>query len=246
MELNTIYIIFSILFGACFGSFVTMASYRLPKNEDIFIKKSYCPKCNQSIKFFSLIPILSWIFQRGKCSKCGAKISIRYPLTEIITSILFVISYLRFGFSYNTIIFDLIIVTSMIMIISDLETYIIPDSMQVCLLILSCIFIYINKFNLYYSFGSAFAYFSTIYIAGFIVEKLKKKEAVGGGDIKFITIAGLVLGFESLTLFLFFSGLIGVIFGLTWKKITKNEYFPFGPALIISYLILFYLNNPKF
>jgi len=217
-----------------------MASYRLPRNEDIFFKKSYCPKCNKPIKYLSLVPILSWVFQGGKCSKCGAKISIRYPLIEIITSGLFVLSYLKFGVNYNTILFDLLITVSMIMLISDLETLIIPDSMQVCLLILSFIFIYINKLNFIYSAMSALLYFVVIYIAGFIVEKWKKKSAIGGGDIKFITIAGLTLGLENLPLFLFISGVIGIIFGLIWKKITKNEYFPFGPSLIIAYLVLFY------
>lgn len=242
MELNGIFIIFSLLFGACFGSFATMASYRLPRNEDIFFKKSYCPKCGKSIGFFSLIPIFSWIFQGGKCSECKSKISIRYPIIEVITSLSFLLSYLIFGVSYNTIIVDLIIVVCMIMMVSDLENYIFPDSMQVALLVLVLCFIFYNGFDIFYSVISAIIYFSIIMLTGFIVEKWKKKDAIGGGDIKFITIVGLVLGIDFLPIFLFLSGIIGVIFGLIWKKVTKNEYFPFGPALILSFLfILFFL-----
>ena len=241
MEIHATLIIFSLIFGACFGSFVTMASYRLPRNEDIFLKRSYCPKCKTPIAPFSLIPIFSWLFQGGKCSKCKNKISIRYPLTEIITSILFLLSYLKFGFDYNTIIVDLTIVACMVMIITDLETYTIPDSMQIVLLLLNIILVFHNSLDILYSVISSILYFAIIYMTGFIVEKWKNKESIGGGDIKFITIVGLCLGINALPIFLFLSGFIGLIFGLVWKKITKSEYFPFGPALIVSYLLILFL-----
>lgn len=236
--MDIIFIIFSLIFGACFGSFITMASYRLPLGEDIIFKPSYCPKCKKTIGFLSLVPIFSWIFQRGKCAKCGNKISVRYPLTELVASILFLISYLKFGISYNTIIFDFIVVISMIMIITDLEHYIILDSMQLFLLILSIVFVIYNNLSLFYSVISSIIYFIIIYLSGFTVSKIKKKDAIGGADIKFITIAGIILGVELLPQFLFLSGCIGIVFGLLWKKLKKNEYFPFGPALIISFLSL--------
>ncbi|HSQ97449.1 MAG TPA: prepilin peptidase [Rickettsiales bacterium] len=238
--MENIYIIFSFLFGVCFGSFITLASYRLPKNEDIFIKKSYCPKCKKPLKFFSLIPIFSWIFQKGKCSMCSNKISIRYPLTEITTAILFILSYLKFGANLNTVLFDLIIVVCLIMFITDLETYTLPDSLQISLFLLSLLFIYNNNFDIFYSVLSSFCYFVLIYLVALIVSKWKKKDALGGGDLKFITVAGLILGIYHITIFLFLSGLIGVGFGLIWKKVKKNEYYPFAPALIISFLLLIF------
>ncbi len=240
MELNGIFIIFSLIFGACFGSFATMASYRLPRNEDIFFKRSYCPKCGKPIGFFSLIPIFSWIFQGGKCSKCKSKISIRYPIIEIITALLFLLSYFKFGVSYNTIIIDLIIVVCVVMTVSDLENYIFPDSMQISLLVFVLLFIFYNGFDIFCSVISALIYFLLIMLTGFIVGKWKKQDAIGGGDIKFITIVGLILGIDFLPMFLFMSGVIGVIFGLIWKKTTKNEYFPFGPALIMSFLFILF------
>lgn len=238
--MENIYIIFSLLFGACFGSFITMASYRLPRKEDIFLKKSYCPKCKKRLKLKSLIPIFSWIFQKGRCSECKTKISIRYPIIEVITAFFFLLSYFKFGFSMNTIIFDLIIVVCLTMLISDLETYTLPDTLQVSLLVLSLSFICNNDCDIFYSVFSAFLYFLIIYLTALIVSKWKKKDALGGGDIKFITIAGLILGIYNLTIFLFLTGLIGVIFGLIWKKVRKNEYFPFAPALIVSYLLLLF------
>lgn len=240
--MENIYIIFSLLFGACFGSFISMASYRLPRGEDIFFKKSYCPKCNKALKLKSLIPVCSWIFQKGKCSMCGAKISVRYPLIEFLTAVFFLLSYYKFGFSLNTIIMDLIIVVCFTMFVADLETYTLPDLLQISLLVLALTFICNNNYNILYSILSAFSYFLVIYLTSLIVSRWKKKDALGGGDIKFITIVGLILGMHNITIFLFLAGLFGVIFGLIWKRFKKNEYFPFGPALIASFLLLlFYL-----
>lgn len=239
---NIFYIIISLVFGSVFGSFITATSYRLPRNESMWTR-SHCPVCNKKLKPISLIPIFSWLLQGGKCLNCGTKISLRYPLTEIITSILFLLSYLKFGYDFNTILFDLFIVICMIMIITDLETYTIPDSTQVALLFTSLIFIFYNNFDPLYSVFSAIIYFLLIFICGLIVEYWKKKDAIGGGDIKLITICGLVLGISLLPLFFLFSGLFGLIFGLIWKIIKKNEYFPFGPALVASFLFLiFYLS----
>jgi prepilin signal peptidase PulO-like enzyme (type II secretory pathway) len=236
--MESLYIIFSLLFGACFGSFITMASYRLPKKEDILLKKSYCPKCNKPLKFISLIPIFSWIFQKGKCLNCGAKISVRYPLIEITAAVLFVLSYLKFGVSFNTMIFDLIIVVCLTMFVADLETYTLPDLLQIALLILSLTFIFNNDYDFCYAILSGFAYFLAFYLTAFLVSKWKKKEALGGGDIKFVSIIGLILGINNIVIFLFLAGLFGIIFGLIWKKTKKNEYFPFAPALIVSFLLL--------
>jgi prepilin signal peptidase PulO-like enzyme (type II secretory pathway) len=119
--MDFLYLTTSAIMGACFGSFATMASYRIPRREDIVVKRSHCTKCNKEIKALSLIPTLSWIFQGGKCSNCHTKISIRYPLIEIITSILFVISYLNFGISINTIIVDIVITSLIIFITIILE-----------------------------------------------------------------------------------------------------------------------------
>ena len=171
---------------------------------------------------------------------CSNKISIRYPLTEITTAILFILSYLKFGANLNTVLFDLIIVVCLIMFITDLETYTLPDSLQISLFLLSLLFIYNNNFDIFYSVLSSFCYFVLIYLVALIVSKWKKKDALGGGDLKFITVAGLILGIYHITIFLFLSGLIGVGFGLIWKKVKKNEYYPFAPALIISFLLLIF------
>lgn len=236
--MDVIFIIFSAIFGGIFGSFITMASYRLPRNEDLFFKSSYCTNCKDKIGFVSLVPIFSWIFQGGKCLKCKQKISIRYPLIEAITSLFFIFSYIYLGFGLNMIMIDMIFVCCLIMIVTDLEHCIMPDSMQICLLIIGLFFIYYNNIDILYSVFSALIYFLIIYVSGFIVEKWKKKEAIGGGDLKFITIAGMYLGMKKLPYFFLIAGIVGLVFGLIWNKGRKDKYFPFAPALILSFLML--------
>jgi len=95
-----IYITFNVfIIGTLFGSFFTLATYRIPRKQDIVFKRSYCPNCEHELKFFDLIPILSYIFVGGKCKYCKQKISIRYPLFELSNGLVFVCIYLLFGFS---------------------------------------------------------------------------------------------------------------------------------------------------
>ncbi len=85
------------IIGTLFGSFFSLANYRIPRKKDIVCTRSFCPKCNHKLSFFDLIPILSYLFQGGKCRYCKEKISIRYPLLEIGTGVLFLAIYMIFG-----------------------------------------------------------------------------------------------------------------------------------------------------
>lgn len=87
------------IIGTLFGSFFSLALYRIPKHEDIVIKNSYCPKCLHNLGFFDLIPILSFVIRRGRCKYCREKISIRYPLFEIFNGIIFLLLYVIIGYN---------------------------------------------------------------------------------------------------------------------------------------------------
>ena len=105
--------------------------YRLPKGESIVFPPSHCPKCNHKLTFFELIPILSYVFQKGKCKKCHQKISLFYPIFEALTGILFVLSYLSYGLSYELIIVLTFISMMIIIVVSDYNYLIIPDSVLI-------------------------------------------------------------------------------------------------------------------
>src|SRR5271154_5209537 len=90
-------ILFTLFCGLVFGSFITLASWRLPRGEDIIVKPSRCPKCENKLGFRDLWPVLSWALSKGKCRHCGTKVSARYPLIEIVTAALFLLVYSRYG-----------------------------------------------------------------------------------------------------------------------------------------------------
>lgn len=113
--LNTFIIFCMFIIGTLFGSFFSLAIYRIPKHEDIVATRSYCPNCKHKLEFFDLIPILSYIIRRGKCKYCGSRISLRYFLLETINGVFFVILYLIFG--YNLKLFLVYIIYAVLFVI---------------------------------------------------------------------------------------------------------------------------------
>lgn len=97
--LNFLICICIFIMGTLFGSFFSLAFYRIPRHEDIIFKNSYCPKCKHNLSFFDLIPIISFIIRGGKCRYCNKKISLRYPLFEIFNGLVFLVLYNIFGYN---------------------------------------------------------------------------------------------------------------------------------------------------
>jgi leader peptidase (prepilin peptidase)/N-methyltransferase len=231
---STFGLIVYITFGLLFGSFATMASYRIPHGEDLIIKSSYCPKCNHRLGFFDLFPLFSWAFNKGQCHYCKTKISIRYPLTEITMAILFAIVYLKIGANLQGFTMLALAVCLVIMIVVDLEHQIIPDLIQIALIPIGILYRYSldSEWHEYIS-GVAIGLITALALRyGFFL--WKKREGLGMGDVKFFAVSGLFLSLKTFAPFLLISGLIGILTSLLWKKLGKGEEFPFGPALAIA------------
>lgn len=245
-------ILLIIILGLIFGSFISMASYRLadPNSKilDLIIRRSFCPKCNNILGVKNLIPIFSWLFQGGKCYFCHSKISFRYILIEIFCAIFFAISYLALGQNIDNhlilILFTIVIL--MIMSVTDLEYYFIPNITQIFLLILAINYhIFITKnFNFYYHLYSGFLYGLFIYVIFYVFLIIKKKYAIGSDDLKFFPIAGIFLGLNNFVSFIAFLGIFSIIFGVIWKYLKKDDSFPFAPALSFALIMnLWGFNN---
>ena len=115
------------IIGLIFGSFYNVVGLRLPKNESIIFPGSHCFKCNHKLSWYENIPVISFIFLKGKCKSCHQKISLMYPVMELLTGILFLFSYIIFGFSENFIISIIISSLVIIIIVSDSKYMIISD-----------------------------------------------------------------------------------------------------------------------
>jgi len=236
-EVMPIILIFAFIIGTSIGSFVTMASHRLPKEEDIVFKPSYCPNCQNKLKFWDLFPIFSWVFQSGKCRYCRKSISFRYPLIEITLGLIFVAIVYFYGVTVESLFFALLASELAILIVTDLECYIIPDGVQVALFVTAIayrVYLLSDATSVIASSVAGLALGLALHYGSFYI---LKKDALGFGDVKFFCVAGAWLTIADFPAFLFFSGIIGIITGILWRIIGKGKVFPFAPALAVSLFV---------
>ena len=223
------------------GSFYNVVGYRLPKGESIVFPGSHCPKCNHKLTPIELIPVFSYLIQRGKCKHCKKKIASFYPIIELSTGILFAVSFYSFKFKPNLFISLILVSLLMIIIVSDLNYFIIPDS----ILIISSILILLIRglsngpMDVLKSLGGGIFLFLVMYIIMLLGNALFKKESLGGGDIKLMFVGGLVLH-PLLGLFsIFLSSLFALIPSIFLYFKNKEHVIPFGPFILFAIIILF-------
>ena len=227
-------IIFVILFGLCFGSFVTLASYRLPRAEGVVAGRSRCPSCKKTLHARDLFPVLSWLLSKGSCRYCHASISWRYPVIELLTAALFLIVYAVHGVSFASVLLMLMSATLVIMVVADLEHMIIPDEVHLALLVLAL--------GYHAVMGTAPTQvaegFAAMLMLGMLLHHgyyyLRGREGLGFGDVKFFAVAGIWLGLWPLLPFLLITGLLGVMTGLLWRWLGRGDIFPFAPSLALA------------
>lgn len=229
------------VFGLVFGSFYTVVGERLPEGISLINPPSNCPNCNHKLGILELIPVFSFIFLGGKCSKCKSKIPVLSTIIEILTAFLFLLCYIKFGISINLFIGLIFISMLIIVIVSDIRYMVICDEV----LIIGNILIFIL---LIISIGIKLALMSLLYgAASFIImlsiktlgDIIFKKESMGGGDIKLMFTFGLVLGIPSSVAAIFIASFIGLPISLIMMKKNSSHELPFGPYLSIAAIILF-------
>lgn len=227
------YIIIAI-FGLIFGSFITMLVYRMPIGEDIVFLRSRCTKCNYKLSVVDLMPVISWVVNKGKCRKCNANIGLTYLLIEIITPAIFLINYYKYSLSTNFFILCAVSICLIAIIFIDINHYIIPDELQIILLILSLIYAYINNYKMNDVFINIISIIFISVTAKAIITKIKKQESLGFGDIKFLVISSIFITTVQIPIFLLISGLLGILTGILWQIFFDKKIFPFAPSLAIS------------
>jgi len=234
------YILIFIL-GLIVGSFCNVCIYRIPKNESIIYPASHCPKCRTTIKPVDNIPLLSYALLKGRCRNCGSKISTQYPIVELLTGIIYLIIYLIYGLSIQSLVY--IILSSALIIIAfiDLNEQIVPDVISLpgigVGLILSFFVPYLSFIN---SALGVVVGGGIILIIALVGSMIFKKEAMGGGDVKLAAMIGAFLGwrYTIISLFLgFFLGALAGIFLILSKIKSKEEMVPFGPFIALGSLI---------
>lgn len=226
--------VFILLVGLVLGSFVNVLVWRIPKGLTL-LGRSFCPNCQRKISWFDNIPLFSFVLLGGKCRNCRKKISLRYPLIELLFGILAILLYLKFGLTLEFILYLLLSIILVSIFVIDLMHQIIPDELVFAGIVMSVLF------NL--SFGNLFSGFLA---ASFllIIHLITKGKGMGLGDVKFAVLGGIIVGLNGVFHWLVLSFLTGAIAGciliLTKKSDLKSK-IAFGPFLIIAliYEILF-------
>lgn len=240
-----------LILGLLIGSFTNVIIYRTPIGLSIVKPNSRCGHCETEIKPYDNIPVLSYIFLKGKCRTCKTKISFRYPFVELLTGILYMLAYLWFGLTFDFLLSMIFITTGISIIFIDLDHKIILDRFNLIILglgVAKIIELFINQdttgvvLKLIGMFA-ALTIFLLIRRVGFLVYK---KEALGFGDVKLMAAAGLYLGIGNILLTILFSSVIASIVILSlinMKKIKKEAEIPFAPFLVIGMFIALAFGN---
>ncbi len=238
------YTIVMFVFGTIFGSFYNVVGDRLPDKKSIVTPGSHCPKCNHKLTPIELIPIISYIFQKGKCKKCKTKIPLFHPLFEIFVGLLFAFSYLSFGLSTDLVIALTFVSMLAIIIVSDYYYMIIPDEILIVFGVLLCseILIFNGFNNLLLSLLNGLIAFAFMFSLKIFGDLLFKRESMGGGDIKLLFFFGLVLSWQMAIFSVFIGSLIGLPVSLLILKLKKTNIIPFGPLLALGAIIILLLH----
>lgn len=250
MNLDLVSYVFIFIIGLVFGSFYNVVGYRLPNEISIAFPSSHCPNCKHKLKFYELIPVISYIFLLGKCKECKKRISIIYPFFEIITGLAFLISYIIFGFNIEFFISITFLSILIIITISDIKYFIIPDEVLIVgsaiIIIEFIINMILNDLNIYQGVISpllnGLGSFAILYIFKVIGDVVFRKESLGGGDIKLLFVIGLVLGLDMAIVAIFIAAFVALPFSIVSLIKNDNNILPFGPYLSIASSIILFFN----
>ena len=236
-----------VLLGLSFGSFANVLINRLPLGVSI-VTPSQCPQCNTNIKYYDNIPVFAYFFLLGQSRCCNKKISIQYPIIEIVATSIALLSFSYSGFSFDTVFIFLLSLVLIILFMTDKKEYVLPNSITYPTAAIGLVLsiLNVNPFETLFLdsllggciSGLFFLSISKLYLY------LKDREGLGLGDVKMISMLGFWLGIESILFIIIVSSLLGIFIGvglIISHKIKAQEYLPYGCFISIAALIVILL-----
>ena len=222
------------LYGICIGSFLNVCIYRIPKKENIATNRSHCMSCNNTLKWYDLVPLFSYLFLGGRCRYCKVKLSVQYPLVEALNGLGYVFIFCINGINLTSILFSLCFSALIVLSVIDFRTYEIPIYINIFILLLGIA-------RVIFDFDNVTEYLlGMVSVSGFllILYYATKGRGIGGGDVKLMAAAGLLIGFKNIILALVLGCILGSIIHIARMKIQNKEHvLAFGPYLSAGILI---------
>lgn len=240
--------IFVFIFGLCIGSFLNVCIYRLPASQSISHPRSKCPKCDTFIAFYDNIPLLSFVWLKGRCRHCGAKIGLRYPSVELLSGLLALATFLKFGLSVEALIYFAFTACLLVVTFIDLDHRIIPDVITLPgIPIFFAASFALPAMTYKTSLLGILAGGGSLFLVAWGYNLLTKKEGMGGGDIKLLAMMGALLGWQGVIFTIFVSSLIGTLSGLALMLHAHKGMklaVPFGPFLAVGGITYIFFGTP--
>ena len=228
-----IYIII-LLYGIVIGSFINVCIYRIPLKEDIVKERSHCMSCGHILQWYELIPLVSYLVQKGKCRNCGTKLSVQYPLIEGLNGVLYVITFYINGLTIDSLLYCLLISALLALSVIDERTHEIPIGFNIFILCLGIIMTVLH----YDDWLSHVIGFFAVSVFIEIIIIVTRGRGMGGGDMKLMATAGLMLGWKEIILAFILGCILGAIIHVLRMKVKGAErVLAFGPYLSLGILI---------
>ncbi|SFD60867.1 type 4 prepilin peptidase 1 Aspartic peptidase. MEROPS family A24A [Lentibacillus persicus] len=231
------------LLGLVFGSFFNVVGLRAPQKLPFTADRSICPHCKNQLSWCELIPLLSFIFQSGKCRHCQHGISIMYPAIELITGLLFAFAYIKLGLQIELIAALLLIALLVIVFVSDMRYMLIPNNVLLFFFPLFILIRIVSPLTPWWSpIMGALTGGAII-----VIIILASRGGMGGGDMKLFVIIGIVLGLDNTLLTLLLASVFGMVVGvvlLSLKIINRKQPVPFGPYIAAAAIVAYFYGEP--
>ena len=246
------FFLLSIILGGIWGSFANVCIHRIPLNQSVAVKRSYCPNCGKTIKWFDNIPLISFILLRGKCRDCNKKIGSQYFLVELLSVLSFLLIYYLFGISITSLLFAILSIFFIIIFFIDLKHFIIPNTLTFPLMAIGFIKSFDPNLNtsifpnyLNSLLGGIIGYL-IIWTIIYLYKKFRNIEGMGLGDAKLLSAIGFWFGWISIPFIIFLSSviaLLSVIPSLLKNSKSLSSQIPFGPYIIIGTLVYLFFED---
>lgn len=245
------------MFGLVIGSFLNVLIYRIPLKKQFVKGRSACPGCGALIKWYQNLPVISYLFLRGKCAACKARISFRYPLVELLNALAYIYFCYRFGWTTDLAVFAFLASVLIVIFFIDLDHQIIPDVITLPGIILGLAVSFLpGGLGILPSFIGVLVGGGALYLVAILGDWLFKKESMGGGDIKMAAMLGAFLGWQKVLFVFMASAAIGLVVSIgllmVSAKLRETRQVPFGPFIAIAamlavvwgdQIIAFYVDN---
>ena len=240
--------IYAFGLGAFIGSFLNVLIHRLPRKENFVTGRSHCPKCNEMIRWYDNIPLLSFIILRAKCRYCTAPISWRYPMVELVTAVFFLTAYKLYGVSFHSLIAAVFFSMLLVVTFIDFEYYIIPDRITYPGMVLGMALSWVNPLvTPLDALIGLLAGGVALYLLAMLGDFVFKKESLGGGDIKLAAMLGAFLGWKNIIFIFFGAAVFGLIYAIIQMAVSRKQgagrMIPFGPFLSLAALVALFFGE---